>query len=331
MTCVVSRWTSLAGACLFEAACLAASTMVCAQTADLRLGAEYQCPNNLRFKVFSCAGTGNADACDVEAAVGNQPSQRGQSPRQQVTLLLQVCHLQTPAEAQGAASGAGVQGNSQPDANGFKIGDTVNVATAGGWYAAVIVRAMGDSYLVRLGPSTEVTKSYPTELRRIGPLTDVDRARGLFALHDKVQVNVGGRWLDGEIITELGMEYQVQLPDSRTAWASAPNLRRVAIADKPAAPAAGAPPRPGLKSCAGKFEGRCASTAAAVGSFQIVFRSGKATVKELGGEEQFECWMDSEKIYLHKPGELADNDMPIDINDDGTLQTPFGELKKKGN
>jgi hypothetical protein len=40
--------------------------------------------------------------------------------------------------------------------------------------------------------------------------------------------------------------------------------------------------------------------------------------------------MEREKIYLHKPGESAENDVPIDINNDGTLETPFGEIKKKG-
>ena len=41
--------------------------------------------------------------------------------------------------------------------------------------------------------------------------------------------------------------------------------------------------------------------------------------------------MSGEKIYLHKPGESTDTDMPIDINNEGTLDTPFGEIKKKGN
>jgi hypothetical protein len=176
-----------------------------------------------------------------------------------------------------------------------------------------------------------VVKTYPSELRRIGPLIDVDKARGLFALHEKVQVNVEGKWVEGEIIGELGMEYQVQLVGNRSAWANAQNLRRVAAQEKPAARAAGAPPRPGLKSCAGKFEGRYASSVGGAASFQIVFRSGKATLKSLGDPEELECWMDREKIYLHKPGESADTDMPIDINDDGTLETPFGEIKKKGN
>ena len=43
----------------------------------------------------------------------------------------------------------------------------------------------------------------------------MDRARGLFALHDPVQVNVEGRWMQGEIITERGMEYQVQFANNR--------------------------------------------------------------------------------------------------------------------
>ena len=271
MTCAGSRWISLADGCVLTFLSLAASTMSYAQTADLQLDVLYQCPNAVTLKVFSCAGSGNADVCEVEAAVGEQPSQRGKAARQQVMMLLQLCHVQTPAEAQGATSGAAAQASPRADANGFKIGETVTVATAGGWYAAVILRANGDSYLVRLGPSLEVSKSYPTELRRIGSLTDVDKARGLFALHEKVQVNAEGRWIEGEIIGELGREYQVQLSDNRTAWASAQNLRRVAVTEKPAPPAAGAPPKPGLKSCAGKFEGRYASTAGGMSSLQITF------------------------------------------------------------
>ena len=54
-------------------------------------------------------------------------------------------------------------------------------------------------------------------------------------------------------------------------------------------------------------------------------------MKSLGDPEELECWMDRERIYLHKPGESTDADMPIDINNDGTLETPFGEIKKKGN
>jgi hypothetical protein len=332
VTYACSRWILLAIRFVLVFLVLLASTMSNAQTQtpEIQLGATYECPNAISFKVFSCAGPANTDLCDVEATVRGQPPQRGKSTRQQVMMLVPLCHLQTPAEAQAAKSGAGALANQQADANGFKIGETVNVATAGGWYAARILRANGDSYLVRLGPSLEVWKSYPTEMRRIGPLTDVDKARGLFALHEKVQVNVEGRWTEGEIITEMGMEYQVQLPGNLSVWATAQHLRHVAVQEKPA-PQAGLPPKPGLKSCAGKIEGRYASSMGGAGSFQITFRSGKATLTQMGGTEEFECWMEREKIYLHKSGESTENDMPIDINNDGTLETPFGEMKKKGN
>jgi hypothetical protein len=49
-----------------------------------------------------------------------------------------------------------------------------------------------------------------------------------------------------------------------------------------------------------------------------------------GDDEVFECWMGGGRIYLHKPGK-SNLDMPININNDGTLQTPLGEIKKKGN
>lgn len=63
-----------------------------------------------------------------------------------------------------------------------------------------------------------------------------------------------------------------------------------------------------------------------------MFQSGNATVKAaLGDDEVLECWMNGDKLYLHKPGDLPNHDMPIDINNDGSLQTPLGEIKKKGN
>ncbi len=323
--------TSLANGSLLVFLGLAASMVAHAQTAELQLGAMYECPGDVSFRVFSCAGSGNGDPCEVESSVRGQPPQRGKAPRQQIMTLLPVCRAQTSAGAQAATTGGGTPANSQVDANGFQIGDEVNAATAGGWYVARILQANGDRYLVRFNAATEVRKTYPTEMRRIGPLNDVDRARGLFALHDKVQVNVEGKWVQGEIITELGMEYQVQLPNNRSVWATAQHMQRIAVAEKPL-PKAGTPPKPGLKSCAGKFEGRYAPAGGPVtGSFQITFRSGKALLKEMTGEEEFECWMEKDKIYLHKAGESTDTDMPIDINIDGTLETPFGEFKKKGN
>jgi hypothetical protein len=308
-----------------------AASAATAQTADVQMDVVYECPGSVTFRVFSCAGPGAADQCDVEVGVPGQPAQRGPSTRQQIMTLVPLCRPQTAGQAPSAPGAAGAAPAAGPDKNGFTIGEEVNAATAGGWYAARILRANGDAYYVRFGPSTEAWKNYPTELRRLGPLTDMDRARGLFAMGEKVQVNVEGQWIDGEIVAEMGMEYNVQLANNRSAWASAQNMRRVAAAAKPA-PTPGTPPRPGLTSCAGKIEGRYASTSGGAGAtFQIVFRSGKATMRELGGDSEFECWMDGERIYLHTAGASTDMDMPIDINNDGTLETPLGELKKKGN
>jgi len=61
----------------------------------------------------------------------------------------------------------------------------------------------------------------------------------------------------------------------------------------------------------------------------MTFRSGKATMTDAGGnDEVFECWMGGGRMYLHKP-DAPNLDMPIDINDDGSLQTPLGEIRKK--
>jgi hypothetical protein len=93
-----------------------------------------------------------------------------------------------------------------------------------------------------------------------------------------------------------------------------------------AAPKAGQPPKAGLISCAGKIEGRYAESS--VGQIQIEFRSGKATMKAFGDNEVLDCWMAGKKIYLYMPGDPAP--LEVDINNDGTLQTPMGEFKKKG-
>lgn len=96
-----------------------------------------------------------------------------------------------------------------------------------------------------------------------------------------------------------------------------------------AAAAAGPqPPRPGLTSCAGKIEGRY-STAAGLGGLTIEFRSGKATLKgPLVDNEVVDCWTTGTKIVLHNPKEAED--LELDINKDGSIDTPFGEIKKKG-
>ena len=235
----------------------------------------------------------------------------------EIFLVVGSALAQTPAAAQA-------------DINGFKIGDTVKINTAFGWMDARILARNGNSYRVHAQAGADVDKPYPSELRRIGPLTARDRAVGVYDLHDRVQVNFEGRWVDSEVLTTMGMEYQVSLPGNRMVWAKPENLRFAGPPQKPAAPQAGTPPKPGLTSCAGKIEGRYASTGG-FGGFQITFRAGKASMAALGEDDVFECWMGGGKVYLHKTGESAKTDMPIDINDDGTLQTPMGEIKRKGN
>jgi hypothetical protein len=243
-----------------------------------------------------------------------------------LALLALVFALLRPIPAVAQARGA-----AQADINGFKIGDTVQVDTAFGWTDAQIVFGNGNEYRVRIPTGTVVSKTYPAELHRKGSYTDRDHAVGLYDLHDRVQVNVQGKWIDGEVITTRGLEYQVQLPGDRSVWASGANIRFVAAKAAPVAAKGGVPPKPGFASCAGKIEGRYASTGG-FGNFQIVFRSGKASITAgIGDDEVLECWTAGDKIILHKPGESAATDMPIDINLDGSLQTPLGEIKKKGN
>jgi hypothetical protein len=231
-------------------------------------------------------------------------------------VLVALCAISGSAPAQMASTG-------------IKIGDAVEVVTGFGWTPAQVIAINGNSYRV-LVLGQQVSKDYPIEVRRIGGATAQDHANGQYRLGDAVQVNLQGRWIDSKIVTELGMEYQVELPGSRTAWVRPQNLRPAAAAASAAAPKVGGPPTSRMTSCAGKIEGRYATTGN-FGSFTITFRSGKATMTDVGGnDEAFECWMMGEKLLLHQPGR-SNLDMPIDINNDGTLQTPLGEIKKKGN
>jgi len=245
--------------------------------------------------------------------------------------LTAVAGAQSSTPPKGGAGRAGAP-PAQADGNGFKVGEEVLINTGQGWMKGTILSANGNVYRIHSQIGIDTTKLYPDEVRRVGPLTAKDHAAGQYDLHDVVEVNVNGAWVSGEIITTLGKEYQVQLPGSRTVWASGQIMRPGTPASKPAAPKAGVPPKPGLTSCAGKIEGRYASTGA-FGSMTIVFKSGKALMKDAFGasEDELECWMGGGRVYLHKPGEPASEALPLDINDDGTLQSPFGELKRKGN
>jgi hypothetical protein len=207
-------------------------------------------------------------------------------PTRVVLMAIGTCAVCTTLFAQTA--GPRTQGEAEPntargtaapaaDANGFKVGDTVEINTGFGWMRATILAINGNNYRVRSQVGVDLTKTYPSELRRIGPPAQARPAAG-------------------------------------------------ARGTQP-----GKPPRPGLSSCAGKIEGRYVTTGA-FGGMTIEFRSGRAIMKDAIGENdtELECWTGGDKIYLHKPGDSPSQDMPIDINDDGTLQTPMGEMRKRG-
>jgi hypothetical protein len=299
------------------------------QAQQPKLGELYKCTDGrTSLKVTQCSG-GNPSLCDIEGFADGKPQPGMRVPSAVVNDLLRLCLAGAPSTPNAASPSAGAQPGGV-DANGFKIGDIVSVNTAFGWMDAKILKANGDSYYVHAKSGAEVWKPYPSELRRIGPINDIDRAHGLYALHDRVKVNVEGRWEDGEVITEMGRDYQVALAGNRTAWAAPEQLRFVAAQQKTSVPAASQPPQPGMTSCAGKIEGRYTGGAPG-GAVTITFRSGKATMRDMGGEQVLECWTAGDKIVLREAGK-PENDMPIDVNDDGTLQAPlWGELKKKGN
>ncbi len=173
------------------------------------------------------------------------------------------------------------------------------------------------------------------------------RHRNEYEQGDLVQVNVrGAGWLDGTIVyIALGIdnEYRIKVAGDRTVAATAADMCFVTTAEADrAARTLGKPPKPGLASCAGKFEGRYSSTAGPAGLVSITFRSGRASVRtpdvvskngkvtSLESEQEAECWTGGGKIYLVWV-DGSDFDFPIDINDDGTLDTQYGELRKKGN
>jgi len=75
-----------------------------------------------------------------------------------------------------------------------------------------------------------------------------------------------------------------------------------------------------------KPEGRWSGSLA---TLTIEFRSGKAHVSApFTGTEVADCFMNGDKIILRKAGEPED--MILRLNDDGTIDAPFGELRRKG-
>ena len=150
---------------------------------------------------------------------------------------------------------------------------------------------------------------------------------------------VNGKWMEGEIRGQNNVNmYDIKVPGVDTGFGSdivnttADNIR---MSTKPAPPppaqrAAGQAPKPGLVSCAGKYEGRWEHVSG-MGGMKVVFRSGKATITEgASGEMPFDCFTGDGKVVFYQAGSFTPFSYDFDINDDGTLQTPLGAIKKMG-
>jgi hypothetical protein len=334
---------------------------VLAQPPALEMNVVYVCADGQSFKIFSCNST--TGACDYQTYKNGQANQRGEQLRAALAALLPAkCHAQTPAEAladphrgevpppaplraRAVVPGTPPPSQTPPPVNaqqtgggGFKVGDRVRVLTSG-WQDATVLQVRGNSYFVRLDNGVEVSKGWPVEVRRQGKLTAQDHAAGQWDLHEKVQVQVNNQWMEGEIVGQSYNRYTVQLPGARTLALdgdrtvdTGPEYLRASTAPPPPPPrAAGQPPKPGLTSCAGKYEGRWEHVSG-MGGMQAIFRSGKVTVTEgLGGPMEFECWINGGQIVMYKAGSSTPFSYGFDVNNDGTLQTPLGAIKKMGN
>lgn len=334
-----------------------------AQTPQLQMNVVYVCTDGQSFKVFSCNDA--TGACDYQNYKKGQAFQRGEALRVQLAALLPAkCHAQTPVEAQAdphrgeippapspfkaRASAGGNAGNNgsgtaaavnlQPGAGGFKVGDTVRVLSDG-WQEAKIIQVHGSSYVVHLPNGIEVSKLWPMEVRPLGKLTAEDHAAGQYDLHERVQVLVNGKWMEGEVRGQNLNMYHIKVAGVDTGFGSdivdtTPENIRMSSTPAPPPPAqraAGQAPKPGLVSCAGKYEGRWEHVSG-MGGMKVVFRSGKATITEgLGGEMLFDCFTGNEKVVFYKAGSFTPFSYDFDINNDGTLQTPLGAIKKMGN
>ena len=334
-----------------------------AQTPALEMNVVYVCNDGQSFKVFSCNSTNGA--CDYQNYKKGQAYQRGEALRAQLAALIPAkCHAQTAAEAQadphrgeippapspfkaganaggnGAKPTATVAASSQgaPGAGAFKVGDTVRVLSDG-WQDAQVLQVHGNSYFVRMPNGVEVSKIWPHEVRRLGKLTAEDHAAGQYDVRDRVQVLVNGKWMEGEIRGQQLNMYDIKVAGVDTGFGSdivnttPENIRMSTTAAPPARAqrAAGQVPKPGLTSCAGKYEGRWEHVSG-MGGMKVVFRSGKATITEgLGGEMPFDCFTGDGKVVFYKAGSFTPFSYDFDINNDGTLQTPLGAIKKMGN
>jgi hypothetical protein len=313
---------------------------ILAQTPALQMNVVYECPAvQATMQVYSCAGPAAGDSCDVQTAPHGRPAMRGKSTRQQVMALLSICRPQTPAEAQAATKGGAMApppNQSGAGPGGFKVGDMVRVLI-NGWEEARIIAVHGSFYVVHLGNGIDVSKSWPFEVRRIGKLTAEDHAVGQYDANERVQVLINGQWREGLIKGQNLNMYSIKVPgfhgDFDTDQVSTtPENIRISTTPPPPPPAqraAGQAPKPGLTSCGSKYDGRWEHV---MGGLRIVFRSGQATVTEaLSGPTTYECFISGGEIVLYKAGSFTPTEYTLEVNNDGTLQTEIGALKKMGN
>jgi hypothetical protein len=330
-----------------------ASVLAQTPAPDLQMNAVYVCNDGLAFKVFSCANNTAMAPCELQNYRNGQAFQRGVLLHKQLTDLLPArCHLQTPAEAQanpqrgdiprgapapgGAPTNAAAAGG-QAGPGGIKVGDTVRVLIDG-WGEAKVVAVRGVSFVVLLPNGIQVSKMWPYEVHRLGKLTAEDHAAGQYDINDRVQVLINGRWAEG-VVRGMNLNmYTIKVPGYRGDFDSdqvstTPENIRISNTPPPPPPAqraAGQAPKAGLSSCAGKYEGRWEMVP---GGLRIVFRGGTANISEpLSSPVAYECFMGGGQVMFYKPGEFKPTDyLTLLPNNDGTLQSELGPLKKMGN
>jgi hypothetical protein len=183
-------------------------TLVAAQAPQMNT--VYQCQPPYSIKILSCTGNQPTDTCDTQSFRLGQPFMRGKSTYAQVMTLLPRCHVQTAADVAAArAALSGATAGAGP--GGFKVGDRVRILT-NGWQEGTVTAIHGTFYLVRMDVGIEVSKMWPTEVRRIGKLTAEDHAAGQYDAHDRVQALFNGKWTEGEVLGQQGNMYSVKLP-----------------------------------------------------------------------------------------------------------------------
>ena len=256
-----------------------------AQTPALQMNTVYECAPPYSFKFLSCTGSSANDTCDVQSFLAGHPFQRGKSTYPQVTGMLSHCHLQTPAEAQADARNSAVPlpnpGGAGP--GGFKVGDRVRILSDG-WQEAQIIQIHGASYVVHLSNGVEVSKLWPIEVRRIGPLTAEDHAAGQYDKGDRVQVLVNGRWMPGEIRGQNLNMYNILVPGVDTGFGDNhvgydtrehPHVHPAPRRPSPHRARPGRFRSPDLRAAPAGMRGRW-ELAGGMAGMEVIFRSGTA-------------------------------------------------------